>query len=266
MKRTRKRIISILAAAALSVCPLPQHTPLLLRSAVAASAAETSGSCGENLTWTLDSEGTLTISGTGPMKNYYYDVPANSADSPFFNYPSEIRKVVIQNGVTTIGNALFTMCSSLTEIKIPSSVTSIGDNAFYRCTGLTEVTIPDSVTSIGVGAFYECTGLTEITVPESVTRIGRVAFRNTPWMNAILEENPIVILNGILLDETVFEGDVTLPDSIKIIGESALSQPSSESGRVTSVVIPDSVTSICARAFNRCERHRLRSAFTASSR
>ena len=121
-----------------------------------------SGTCGENLTYVLDSNGTLTISGTGDMYGVYNFYESNTI--PWYKYKESIKKVIIEDGVTSIGGHAFIRCTELTEIKIPDSVTSIGDYAFSNCKGLTEITIPDSVTSIGNNAFSHCTGLTEITI------------------------------------------------------------------------------------------------------
>ena len=133
-----------------------------------------------NLTWKLDADGTLTISGTGAMKNYDY----NDNPSPVYNN-SNVKKVVIEDGVTSIGNSAFNECISLTSITIPDSVTSIGTYAFSGCRSLTSITIPDSVTSIGASAFNSCSGLTSITIPDSVTSIGNFAFYNCKNLTTI---------------------------------------------------------------------------------
>ena len=134
--------------------------------------ADDNGSCGDNLTWKFtSSDGTLTISGTGNMTNFgdYRYVPWGS-----LRY--EIKKVVIADGVTNIGNNAFDMCNNLTSVTIPNSVTSIGMDAFYGCTNLTSVEIPNSVTSIGDYTFFNCTALTSVEIPNSVTSIGYYAF------------------------------------------------------------------------------------------
>ena len=102
----------------------------------------------DNLTWKLYEDGTLTISGTGAMKDYDYD----SNPSPVYKN-SDVKKVVIEDGVTSIGIRAFNACRNLTNITIPDNVTSIGDFAFYYCENLTSVTIPNSVTSIGNSEF-----------------------------------------------------------------------------------------------------------------
>lgn len=115
-----------------------------------------SGTCGENLKWELTADSVLTISGTGTMTNYS---SSSSSRAPWYSNRSSVKSVVIEDGVTNIGNYAFYNCSSLTSVTIPNSVTSIGNYAFYYCTGLTSVTIPNSVTSIGESAFSGCTNL-----------------------------------------------------------------------------------------------------------
>ena len=163
----KKRWLSFLLALCLMLSLLP----------FGAGAAEivSSGTCGadgDNLTWTLDSDGRLTISGTGNMEEFRSD-PA-----PWWEYPTgeQIKTVVISAGVTNIGSYAFYFCQSLTSITIPNSVTSIGSHAFFSCTSLTSITIPNSVTSIGSHVFCNCQSLTSVTIPNSVTSIGGTAF------------------------------------------------------------------------------------------
>ena len=128
--------------------------------------AEKSGSCGPNLKWHLTDDGVLTITGKGEMYDYSY--------TPWSN--DDLTRVIIGNGVTTIGEAAFRSCSHLTSVTIPNSVTTIGDNAFSGCSSLTSVTIPNSVTTIKEYAFSDCSHLTSVTIPNSVTTIGNNAF------------------------------------------------------------------------------------------
>ena len=113
--------------------------------------ADDSGVCGDNLTWTfVESTGTLTIRGTGAMNDYKYD------ERPWFYYRNDIVKLIIEEGVTSIGNHAFDGCNGLTSITISNSVTSIGEWAFSACSGLTSITIPNSVTSICDDTFQNC--------------------------------------------------------------------------------------------------------------
>ena len=134
-----------------------------------------SGTCGDNLEWTF-SGGTLTISGEGAMYDYDYDF---GYDDYYHTAPwseLDINEIVVEDGVTSIGESAFSKCTSLTSVAIPDSVTSIGDYAFTNCTSLTSVAIPDSVTSIGFRAFDNCTSLTSVAIPDSVTSIDYSAF------------------------------------------------------------------------------------------
>lgn len=163
MKRNYRSLI----ATALAMCIVGGAAPTFgcfaPDTAITASAEENSGTCGDNLTWTLD-DGTLTISGTGDM----YDYNEMSAPSPFYtlSYSNgyDIKYVLIDDGVTSIGEEAFEYCSSLQSITIASSVTSIGYCAFEQCTSLTSITIPNSVESIGRYAFSYCPSLESITV------------------------------------------------------------------------------------------------------
>ena len=131
----------------------------------------TSGSCGENVIWTLNPDYyELTISGTGDMQDYTGGTASASA-SPF--QALDFYTAEIQNGVTGIGDYAFADCQKLNWIAISDSVTSIGAGAFDGCTRLNWVKIPDSVTEIGEGAFQHCTNLAEAIIPESVTKIGK---------------------------------------------------------------------------------------------
>lgn len=163
----KKRIFSFVLAVLMIASLLPA-TAL----AVDIVDSGTCGAKGSNLTWTLDSEGVLTISGSGDMHGY------GSSDAPWYGSRSRVKSAVIAEGVTSIGESAFENCRSLTSVTIPNSVTSIGGCAFDECWSLTSVTIPDSVTSIGDSAFASCTSLTSVTIPDSVTSIGGSAFYN----------------------------------------------------------------------------------------
>lgn len=130
--------------------------------------------------WTLSDDGTLTISGTGDMPDYGDVGPYKARTfkiAPWFSQKNKIKKVVIEDGVTSIGNEAFYECDSITSITIPNSVTSIGEAAFDDCSSLTSITIPDSVTSIGDYAFYGCGDLTSITFEGSTPpEFGKNAF------------------------------------------------------------------------------------------
>ena len=173
-----------------------------------------------NLTWRLDN-GTLTISGKGDMSHCYWQTK-----QPWFDKKDLIQKVVIEQGVTSIGDLAFNLCGNLTEITIPYGVTKIGFRAFNFCENLTRVILPDSVTEIGSYAFNCCNKLETITFSARLLNIKDNAF----WGCSNLKS-------------------VNLPDSLKNIDEAAFSGCTS----LTEVKIPPSVTNIGERIFSECK-------------
>jgi len=129
------------------------------------------GICGDNLTWTLDENGLLTISGTGAMTDF-----EDSSSMPWYAHKHNILSVVVENGVTNIGDFAFSNCTNLADVSLPDSVTKFGWLVFADCTGLTSVTIPDSVLYIGWYAFGGCTALTYVTIPAGLGTIPMQAF------------------------------------------------------------------------------------------
>ena len=256
----KRKIVSVLLCVLLLASLLP----------VSAFADTTAGgTCGDNLTWTLDGDGTLTISGTGKMKNYY---PSNNdTTAPWGKNCSLIKSVVISDGVTSIGSGAFYKCSSLTSVTIPDSVTSIGGWAFCWCSSLTSVTIPDSVTSIGNYAFENCSSLTSVTIPDSVTSIGGYAFYGCSSLTSVTIPDSVTSIGGCAFSDCSSLTSVTIPDSVTSIEGSAFENCSSltsvtignsvksiggcafyNCSSLTSVTIPDSVTRIGGNAFSYC--------------
>ena len=173
------------------------------------------GSCGKGVEYELDTErGVLTISGSGKMNDFYSNSPP-----PWESKKSSIKKVVIEEGVTYIGNRAFQQCSYLSVLKIPSSVTSIGGMAFSYCTSLSAVTISSGskLTSIGNGVFYKCTSLSSIEIPSSVTSIGNYAFEDCTSLSSI--EIPSSVTS---IGDLAFYYCTSLSD-VKYCGESGIS-------------------------------------------
>ena len=263
-----RRLVTVLLTVVLSVILL----------AVGASAAEIvdSGNCGDNVTWTLDSEGTLTISGNGSMENYDpYDENQNDEyegySMPWESMSDNVQQLVITSGVTGIGDYAFLDCLNMASITLPDSLTQIGAYAFQNCKALTTVKIPDGVTSIGDGAFAGCVGLTSINIPNGVTTLNSILFHNCRSLTQItIPDSVTTIGSGVftycssLTDVQIPEGVTTLgatvfrncsnltkvniPDGITVIGGSVFERCSS----LTSLTIPDSVTSIGTYAFSGC--------------
>ncbi len=244
---TAKRIISLV----LTICIM-----LTVASFPVMAMTIATGTCGENLTWSLDDNGTLTISGTGAMWDY-----GNASLSPWFDQSLSVEKVNIGHGATTIGDYAFSSCSNLTSVTIGQGVTTIGERAFPDSTSCADVavdgrnkyyssqdgvlfnkskttlikypagktatsyTTPDSVTLIDSYAFFCCDSLTTINITRNVYTIGDYAFSSCSNLTS-----------------------VTIPDGVTRIGYGAFSGCSS----LTSVTIPDSATTIGSYAFGNC--------------
>lgn len=195
-------------------------TALLPANITAFASTVDSGTCGDNLTWTLDNAGTLTISGTG-------DMTWKSTQSPWYSSRTDIKSVTIKNGVTSVGNYAFNYCSNLKSIEIPKSITKIGNSAFAYCTSLTSIQLPNSITNIGDRAFSTCSGLTSITLPDKVTHIGTATFYQCYGLTSF-----------------------TVPNGVTNIGSEAFSRCRG----LTYVSIAASVIEIGNGAFNYCQK------------
>ena len=185
---------------------------ILFFSATMASA-KTTYNLGDNVQGVVDGE-TLTISGTGNMNNYSF-----TTSSRFGN----VKEVIIEEGVTSIGDYVFRGCGDLTSVTISNSVTSIGTFAFSGCRGLTTVFIPNSVTSIGTCAFLNCDKLTTINIPNSVTSISNSAFSGCSGLTSVTIPNSVTSIDSYAFISCSSLKTVTIPNSVTSIGYSVFS-------------------------------------------
>ena len=166
-----------------------------------------SGACGDNVRWSF-ANGTLTISGTGAMEDF------SSGNTPWYSYRSSIKKVVIENGVTSIGESAFKDCDALPSVTIPDSVTSVGDSAFGWCESLESVTIGNGVTYIGGYAFFYCRSMKDVTIPGNVTSIRIGAFGLCEALTSLTIENGVKSIGDFAFDNCTSLQSVTLPASV----------------------------------------------------
>lgn len=205
-----------------------------------------SGTCGQNLEWTLDESGLLTVSGEGNMYSY-----ASSSYVPWNSYRSSITAVVFEDGVTSVGSHALRNCKNLTSLTLADTITNIGIYAFHSCSGLTgTLTIPDSVTVISNYAFYACTGLTALELGDKLQSIGDQAFYGCSKLAGILTIPDSVTSIGT----STFNGcnkltTLELGSSLLSIGNSAFLNCRGLTG---TLVIPDNVTSIGYQSFANC--------------
>ena len=263
-----------LTALALALCMLAALTAEIFAADIIDSGYCGGEGNGTNLTWTLDSDGVLTISGNGEMRE-------TQAAMPWYRRKSTIETVVIENGVTSIGQNAFDGCWNCTSVSIPDGVKKIGINAFRSCWKLASITIPNSVTSIEIGAFGDCRTLTTVYIPSSVTSITGSPFdycyslvsivvdeenlkydsRNS--CNAIIDTEANILVSGcqstIIPDDIVGIGEraflgcsslkkIDIPNSVLSIGQLAFTNCVG----LTNVVIPNGIETIGSQAFEGC--------------
>ena len=200
-----------------------------------------SDSCGADLIWELDSEGILTISGTGDMDNYHYQ------EAPWYSYRTIITNIVIMDNVTSIGDYAFEDCDYLTSVTIPNGIVKIGDCAFDDCSNLISVSLSDSVTDIGAYAFAYCDKLTDITSPSNLESIGYSAFMYCSFADFLLPDS-ITNIGEWAFTHCNNLTSISIPDGITCIGEWTFNDCSS----LTAITIPKSVTIIGWMAFDEC--------------
>ena len=192
-----------------------------------------SGECGDNAHWSLNSAGTLSITGSGAMKDFgwhwygnsrYSNSPWGTHNSPYLNM---ITSVTVSNGITVIGSHSFYGLDRLTKVTLPDSLTMINDAAFYCCTSLTKITLPANIARIADYTFAGCSNLLGLTIPENVAGIGDHAFEDCDRLTSIV-----------------------IPENVAGIGDGAFSN----CNRLTSIVIPASVENVSVNAFASCDK------------
>ncbi len=257
-----RRIISFLIAAMMLTT---------LFGAFSVTFAETcSGSCGENVNWSLDTDtGVLSITGTGETGDY-----PDVTTVPWYAYKDAVTAVEIGDGVTRIHSPAFSGCSKITSvtfgtgvlpnlyckglfpdsyrtirnITIAEGTTAIAPRAFAECESIVSVSIPVGVTKIEDSTFLDCSGLTDVTIPDGVTSIGSSAFRNCFHLTAVTIPDSVESINASAFCWCEDLTDVMVGNSVVRIGEMAFYA----CGSLTDIAIPDSVTSIGASAFHGC--------------
>ena len=220
----KKRILSILLAALMLLSALP------LGMVDTAYAAETSGvaaqsyyvasgKCGDSATWTLDSTGTLTISGTGPM--YGYSLHKNPwCDSALRNsgISTRVKNVEISSGVTTLGAYALSACDSMVSVSLPETLLAVGESCFFSSTALHNISIPNSVRSIGDCAFSGCNGLTRVTLGSSLKGIGGQAFKECSSLSSIVIPEGVTAIEYSTFEDCSNLMEITIPRTVTSIG------------------------------------------------
>lgn len=195
-----------------------------------AASVVKSGNCGDNITWTLDSEGTLKLSGSGKMSN-------TNDNSIWAREYENLKKIIIGEGITTVGKLAFTGCFYVESVELPSTLTEIGMGAFAGC-NIKEITIPSKVTKIGYGAFLDCEKLTDITIPASVETLGKGVFEECEGLKSITVEQGNKNYKSV--DGVLYSADM----------KTLIKCPAASCGE--SFIIPNTVETIDECAFDYC--------------
>ena len=191
MKRIRKSICCLLV-----ICMLATMLPM---SVFAESSEIACGTCGDNLTWVLTEDGTLTISGEGDMDDYL--VGSTTPFASWYDYREYITVVIVEDGVTSIGDYAFNYYySNISNVTLSNTVTNIGDQAFCYCRGLMSINIPDSVTEIEWYALYGCSSLETIVLSSGMSKIAAHVFDNCNSLESVQIPDSITTIDGTAFD------------------------------------------------------------------
>lgn len=203
---------------------------------------------GENITEIVVEEGGenfYSMDGMVFSKGYRYDVLSVCPQG-------KTGEITVPDSIGGIGFFAFSDCSKITAVKIPESISWIDSGAFNNCTALTSVNIPKEVTVIKGSTFSGCTSLETLDIPETVTDIGAHAFEGTPFLQKLIEKDPFVVINGILVDGTTLKGEVTIPDNIKKIAGSAFAPSYGKNTKLKKVLLHEGFTEIDYYVFENC--------------
>ena len=198
------------------------------------------GYCGNNLTWVLTSDGTITFSGTGDMRNY-----SSASSTSWYAYRDQIKSVELEDGITSIGNFAFYGLENLTDVTIPEGVTSIGGFAFKNCISLETVDLPSTLKKLGESAFFGCSKLSKIVIPEGIYTIWGYTFKNCTSLKEVTLPSTL-----IKVDEAVFYGcsslkELEIPSNVSIIGIYCFKNCTS----LVKVTLPEKLTEIREAVF-----------------
>ncbi len=194
--------------------------------------------------WTLDSEGTLIVESDAGMTDWKTEAGKDAG------LKTQVKSVVLSDGVTKIQTECFSGYVNLTDIEIPGTVKSIGTNAFNGCTSLTDIEIPKGVTSIEGNAFFGCTNLTSVEIPEGVTSIGNYMFYKCTNLTSVKIPEGVTSIGSSMFYQCLKLTDIEIPDTVTSIGENAFFSCTS----LENVNIPAGVTTIGKYAFRQCTR------------
>jgi len=206
------------------------------------------GSCGEMINWSLGSDGILTIEGEGMMYDWGNNYYNPSSKAPWDMYMHLITKVVIEDGVETIGNNAFRGAVSLTEVEIPKTVYGIGVGAFYDCKSLEKIDLPDNLDYIDEGAFIYCKSLKTISIPESMMAINKRTFDSCYALESVDLPSNLIMIDELAFNQCRSLAKIDIPKSVSVINRMAFGSCES----LENITLPDGVTVLSTDVFSNC--------------
>ena len=187
-----------------------------------AAATVASGKCGDSAKWTLDAEGTLTISGTGRMYDYEWPADRGGTTPPWLanKYRDSIRALRVEQGITYIGRCAFDSCGNLSDVTLPTSLRIIGQCAFNDCTALRSIQLPEGLTTIMEDAF-NAAGLVSITFPSTLGELRDGAFMNCEKLQSLRLPEGLTTIGNWAFYCNPNISSIYIPASVTTIGEEA---------------------------------------------
>lgn len=230
MKKTVKLLLAVL---------------LLMNVAAVVNADKVGGTCGSGVTWEFDS-GILTISGTGAMDDY---TEKEDDYLPWMEYRSDIRGIVVENGVTAVGDYAFAACTSAEVVQLPDTLSSVGKHAFEECYALSEITIPSGVVSVGEYAFSG-SGLADIVLPDGITKIEKYTFESCRDLLSITIPENVTVIDEYAFYNCVAMKIANITGNVTEIGKYAFYNCK----EMLAAVVPATLKTVQINAFQSCSK------------
>ena len=207
-----------------------------------------SGKWGENLTWALTSDGTLTISGQGEGAMGSYDDALEAIAYPWTSYKTQVIKIVIEEGVTSLPNAVFADFANVTQVDLPGTLAEIESHAFTG-TGIIRLVLPEGLSYLGSGCFYECRKLEAVQLPSTITFISDYTFDScTSLTTVVMPQMPELEY----INEGAFYGCTALTDISWYSADILYGDLFTACTGLVDVTVPEGVTEIWSRVFSEC--------------
>ncbi len=247
----KKKVLSIILAACLTIAPAADLTGDLLQGFEVISHAEVSG----QFEYTLLPDGTAAVSGyTGNESSVV--IPSKLGGKTItqiadnaFGYNQVLERIAIPSAVKSIGESAFSHCCKLTQVDLPNELTAIGASAFESCISLTAAPLPSSLKTLGQSAFKNCVSIRQAVIPKDIKQIGERTFESCTSLESVTLPGSLQSIAPYAFSLCSSLTEITLPNGAVSIGDHAFNKCSA----LVKAVLPDTVSSIGGSAFMYCE-------------